>query len=411
MIVYQDIFQKLKSQLYALFLRRVGFWSNGLYDFAIRDNALVLMKSNESPFRKWIVIVGRAHYFESVRIYPIGDLKDLRRALKNEPWRFPHQGEHFFRIARESETEHRVSSWVVKQNVLVSLNKPPFFLIPESLCAERLSQHSVVILERMNETVFVADTPDGLKSSQGQKEAFLRELGRGEFSDENADNGFVKIKSTDVPNTYLEGMLDCLKGSPAIFFMGFNHRARISFPSKKAVVASTVFFLFYLALTSSYLFFSNLWADRQLRLTSELASSALTLRKDISRYEDKLNSVNSILSGGSPHWIAWDVFLDLIDKGVMFRAVNSLGSETTFFAKAPRASDVLEFLTDDPRVAAAEFTMPIRKVNGIEEFVITAEFRQGNALNSEVQQSLMLDKADVGSVTSKVSDPKLAQGN
>mgnify|MGYP001379654256 FL=1 len=41
---------------------------------------------------------------------------------------------------------------------------------------------------------------------------------------------------------------------------------------------------------------------------------------------------------------------------------------------AERATEVLEWLNRDARVATAEFALPVRKVNGLDQFAVEVEF-------------------------------------
>jgi hypothetical protein len=85
-----------------------------------------------------------------------------------------------------------------------------------------------------------------------------------------------------------------------------------------------------------------------------------------------------------PIWVVWDLFLDLEGMGVTYRAVNSSNSQVTFFLTAKQASVVLDFLTQDARVAAAEYTMPIRKVRDEDQFAIRVTLAPVKTLSSEV---------------------------
>jgi hypothetical protein len=80
--------------------------------------------------------------------------------------------------------------------------------------------------------------------------------------------------------------------------------------------------------------------------------------------------MGAIFAQRVPLWVAWDILMDLTEMGVVIRAVNSSPPEVTFYLTAERATNVLSWLSEDPRVASVEVTLPVRKVNEGEQFAV-----------------------------------------
>ena len=137
-----SIWGTLKSRLLSTALTRVGFWSGKMYDFSLDSGAITLCENKSPDVRKWIVIIGRSQYFESQKIYPIGQSRDVKKAIRHEAWRFPYPGKHLFKILMETENSHRVSSWVIKSDIIDNFHKKPFFIVPESACVEQLASQT-----------------------------------------------------------------------------------------------------------------------------------------------------------------------------------------------------------------------------------------------------------------------------
>ena len=76
-----DVADRVRSAL----LSRVGFWAGETYDLLAGDNPDQLRVQAHPSKSKWVLIVGREYYYESVSEYPIGNLRDLKNALKLEP--------------------------------------------------------------------------------------------------------------------------------------------------------------------------------------------------------------------------------------------------------------------------------------------------------------------------------------
>ena len=102
----------------------------------------------------------------------------------------------------------------------------------------------------------------------------------------------------------------------------------------------------------------------------------MQLRAEVSRLHKQVDNFNKISEGIHPMWIAWDVLIDLEGIGASFRAINSSPPAVTFYLTAPRATDILSWLSEDSRVLEAQFSLPVRKIDGSEQFAVEVTFRQ-----------------------------------
>ena len=366
----RQFFKNLIDSAMRLVLKRVGFWSGRLYDVAGQGGSRVEDLAVSNTPDKWVVIVGRDCYFESVKDYPIGRLADVKDVLKNEPWRFPYKGLLQYKIERLSEQSHRVTSWVIKQEVLDGMHRRPLWVIPESACVTRLAMSSIVVLNRLDLTVYVSMTAGGLISSLGQAQPFFMKVGADPGSHEGADVKTVDVSGADAVHAMVVGILDNLKSHPAIFFYGLSKATLAAYPWRSAGVIFASITLSYLLLTSLYLAMASGWVDRQSASNRDRAEASAAIRRDIGEQRQKASEMAAILAQRAPLWVAWDILMDLTEMGTVIRAVNSRPPEVTFFLTAERATDVLSWLSEDPRVAFAEVTFPVRKVNEGEQFAV-----------------------------------------
>ena len=362
------------ERAFAIILKRIGFWSGELYRFEGRDSQTSLIPEDNG--KKWLLVVGRGHYFESVKDYPIGHQSDLRKLLSNEPWRFPYRGVLLNRVERLSEQSHRVTSWVIKQDVLDSLAVRPLFIIPESVCVEAVLNGSVFVLNRLEQKVHVAVTPDGLLSSLGQGDSFFSRLGPGAALAEQDASVTSVLEGTAAIDIILQGMLVSLKKSMFQFFIGFDRERFHSYSWVNGLKLSAIIGLTYLVMTSGYLLIAKGLVDYRLGANTLKAEPAMLVRNDLNRHRSELTDYKASVTGVYPMWVAWDVLLDLVDLGVSFRAVNSNAPAVTYYMTAVRATDILRVLSEDPRVIDAEFALPVRNVGQKEQFAIKVTFRE-----------------------------------
>lgn len=372
--------QKERSKGSRFFLqalvKRIGFWSNELYDFVDLGESIGLAAAQNLNSRKWIIVVSRAEYFESIKDYPIASSRDVLKALKNEPWRFPYDGAHFFRVSRLSDTTHRVTSWVIKKEWIDKLPQKPLLLIPESACIEALDHSSVVSLTRLGESLYVAKRADGLKSRLGNQQPFLSGLSmQDDLSTEGISEEVESLSGATAVDGILLGVFKILRTSPLRFFLGVSQKLRPALPWENALKLSAFLGALYLGVTSIYLHSVDFWLERKLQALHDQTQSSLQLRADLESYRAKLADVEAIFINIQPVWMAWDILLDLKSSGVTFRSVNSDGDAVTFFATASKASDVLGLLSNYARVEKADFTMPTKLVMGQEQFAVKVTFR------------------------------------
>jgi len=139
----------------------------------------------------------------------------------------------------------------------------------------------------------------------------------------------------------------------------------------------------YVFITSGYLQLANGWVDYRLSAGAVEAESAMQLRDEVKQMQQQVNNFNEVGKSIDPMWIAWDVLLDLEGVGASFRAVNSAPPSVTFYLTAPRATDILSWLSEDSRVLEAEFALPVRKIDGSEQFAIEVTFIQQPEIEEE----------------------------
>jgi hypothetical protein len=394
-LYYRTFLKRLTDKISALMLRRVGFWRDGPYSITRIDG---FVPDGLSSASKWFLVVGREHYFESVKDYPVGNRNDLNNILKNERWNFPFEGRAFTRIVRLDDQSHRVTFWVIKKSVLDGLVGWPIFVIPETACIEEILDAKIAVVERLGQVVYVALTPDGLVSSLGQQSLFEQRIATSVSTSNPSSERSLKLTDGDTAEAILAGLWSIFKASPMRFFRGFDLKAIRSYPWLIAAKFSIALVIAYLTITSAYLISASWWIDHQLQSQKVLAESSLVIRKEIENKRGLMGEAFQVFSEVQPLWISWDILMDLQDRGVDVRAVNSISGAVTFYLTAPRAIDELEWLSQDARVASAEFVVPTQEFAGAEQFAIKVNFNADAVLKAS---SLNGELADIGSVMLK----------
>ena len=347
----------------------VGFWDSRNYDVSATGDASAGCESS-GQVRKWVVIVARQHYFESVKDYPIGNVRDLKAVLRNEPSRFPYSGVRCDRLQRLSDQSYRVTSWVFKSEILDSLDHRPLFLVPESQCILASATANLHSITRLGKTVHVAETADGILSSLGCREDFFQALG---LPDESTV-AVVERSDSDAFSGILAGLWQILSDSPQTFFVGVMHNPLSTLPWKALGLISLVMSLSYLTLVSAYIGTSTAWTNYQLSARSAGSAEVLKLRNDVNNRRETFAEIEDIFAEAQPSWLVWDLLLYIRELDVGVRMISGSPSQTVYHLTASRATDVMAALAADPRVAVVELTGGVRQVKDEQQFALQVEF-------------------------------------
>lgn len=356
------------------FLDRIGFFCNRMHAIDHGEGSPVWALSKAKLDRQWLVILGREHYFESTRDYPIGNLNDVKNVLKNEQWRFPYRGLHLYRIERLSEQAHRITSWVVKQDALDALGYSPLYIFPESACLEYLTHQNALRHDRLGNSIFVANVADGLVSSSGQREIFMNRIGQTLGRQGAEDSDVNRLDGTGALEALLKGILAIFRASPSRFFTGYEKAKLQSYPWVAALKLSAVLFPVYLLITSIYLDLANRFVEYRLNDARLESENSMLVRRKIDASSQLVDQIEELFLDPAYLWVAWDILIDLESHVDDYRAVNSSLGVVTFYLSAPRAVNVLGWLSQDVRVASAEFSIPVKKVRDLEQFAVAVTF-------------------------------------
>ena len=358
---------------------KLGFWSEELLDFSTDPSKQGVVSAGTSLKRKWLVVVAREFYYETVTDYPIGNLADLKKAIKLQRLPSPYAGRIYRYIERLTPQSHRVTSWVVRDYVFESLDFKPIWVIPETACFYLGRLHAPLIVSRFGGRVLVAASNDGLVSGvepDGAKAGDLKKWRSQFLASEDFATGDVIVKLSDEQSgqKLFNGLRQVISRVPFSFLRPFSSLVTDDFPWGKAGKVSFLVSLMYLLLTSSYLIAATALVDyRMLRIEADSRDS-LDLRVQAAQAQIEVEGLQGIFDGIVPKWFAWDLLIDMSFRGVTIGRVDSSDDYVTFYGTANKGTDVLAFLSSDIRVDSAEFSTPVRQTSLGQQFGIKVTF-------------------------------------
>jgi hypothetical protein len=374
---------RLKGQVTGLCLIRIGFWSDGLFRFS--SNAVALSIGADSDQQaKFITILSRECYFETVREYPIGRQSDLKKILAAEQVPGPHQGPRFDKLVRTSDSSFSVTSWVVKQSVVAALPNRPWLLVPETACLNANGHGGEVLANRLGKSLTIRSGPDGIKSAltAGSADSAGAPNNLGLYTQAPllaSQDGNRHIAEEQFPSELLRGLKQILWASPLLFILPPDRSAIRQYPWVRAAKLSSFIFAGYIAVSSVYLHGMQLFTDYRIDRVLEGSQIAVALQKETAVLKSSILELNQSLANTEPNWIVWDLAIGLVEDGVIFTAINNTNGRIKFHGSAQKASVILSKLVDDPRVVSADYASAVLNRRGKETFVIEFE------LNPEIQ--------------------------
>ena len=367
----------------ALLASKGGYLADNLYTFKHTPDGTTTLEaqSNLNAIKlRWLVL-GREHYFETSKEYPIANKRELQRALRFDDNLAPFTGINFQQIARINEQSHRVTFWVVKPQVLECLAVPPWLLFPESyLLAQALDDNiEIASIERAEATLFVSKV--GKTLSSGLQSPYTPNLQHFAFSTGSAmnrDNSqHYPTQTTSFTELLVKGLKALSLPHFSDFFVKTEQQTWQNYPWKKAGIISGVFFAVYLALSSAWLVYQQQQLQAQLTAQSSEVDQALSLQKQFKQAQQWQRLLTEPLQDLQPYWNVWPVVLETLNTGARLSGVHYKGDLVTLRGetnKETKATDILAKLAKNTKVLSAKFASPVKAYRGKERFTISFSF-------------------------------------
>lgn len=362
---------RLKGQITKSCLIRIGFWSDELFRFSSNMVGLSIDADNDGQ-TKFIIILSRGCYFETVREYPIGRQSDLKKILAAEEIPGPHQGPRFDNSVRTSDSSFVVTSWVVKQSVVAALPNRPWLLIPETACLMANGHDAEVTVNRLGKFLIIRNGPDGIKSALTEGET-VGVSGLGLYGQPllSANQGDTRhISEQQLPAALVQGLKHILFTSPLLFLLPPDRSAIRRYPWMRAVKLSSYIFAGYMAVSSVYLHSMQLLTDYRIDRVLERSQIANALQKENAVLKSTILELNQLVANTEPNWIVWDLAIGLVQDGVIFTAINKTNGRIKFHGSATKASVVLSKIAGDSRIVSADYASAVLNRRDKETFVI-----------------------------------------
>lgn len=313
-----------------------------------------------------LIILGRSHYFETVKTFPFDNIRDIRNAISFDIGAYsPFKTELFFlKKIDESGGKTRVNIWFVKQEVAELLKLyTPRFIIPETYLfsyTSKKKESKLVINKENGEQLFVSAEDDIVRSLISNIElnafiGFCRSVGSSSMDK-------VDIKSSEIVNLF-EDVIHSMTFSDFIVFI---IKDMISFEGiiKQSKILISILTIVYIVYLGSYSYFVSTTLDRlktednsiSTRIT-ELIENRDKIRKDLAIQNELIRLFNDYTGKFE--------LLERLDNLIPISAdIDSLSIKDRngeISGSATNAVDLINILTNNKMLTAVKFISPLQK--------------------------------------------------
>jgi len=311
-----------------------------------------------------VVVLGREHYLERRRRYPIHSQRDLDAVLKQE---LAHAAPTLTMVGEPEQDKREVAFYELRPGVLEKVGRA-VWLVPESaILSKTLPKGRVASVDRDGFRYFLASTGASQPAGGTVASAELFALATGLDGTE----GPITLDREQAAQRISAGLRalsprDWLRlRRPAA-----SSQARVDWRAVGTVAG--IGLVAYLALASGYLLLTTESRETKLGTLGPEVESLLDAQREVDALAAQREGVQKVLAGQADTHELWRIVGIAWSKGANLNAVELLDFELTLRGSARSATEVLAALDVAPGVDSARFSAPVRGAkSGGEEFAIT----------------------------------------
>ena len=342
------------GRLHGALLRRIVWLTDQRRDLA----------GDPSSAAALVAVLGREHYIERRRRYPIHSRRDLEAVLRQELAEAPPT---LTLIGEPDQEKREVSFFELRPGVLERVGRA-IWLVPESTAlAGTLPRGRVASIERDGYRYFVsangASQPAGGTVATAELFALAAGLDSGEAP--------LSLGRADLVSRLPQG----LRSLPADAWLRFRQPSagrRRPLEWRRIATVAAVALASYLAFASGDLVLTRESREARLEELGPEVDSLLDAQRELDLLAERQAGLDEMLEGRAETYRLWRVVGTAWASGARLSAIELEDFELTLRGSAPAATDVLAALDQSPGVAGARFSAPVRSgKGGLEDFAIT----------------------------------------
>ncbi|NJD31540.1 MAG: hypothetical protein FIB04_06610 [Gammaproteobacteria bacterium] len=310
-----------------------------------------------------VTVLGREHYTERRRKYPIHSRRDLDAVLRQELADAPPT---LTAVGPVEDDKREVAFFEVKADALGRAG-PCIWLVPESLAlASALSAGQLADVEREGFRYFLAWSGASQPSGGAVTSPELFALATG------LDGGDIVSISGDALRARVLAGLRHLPVNSWLRLFAPSSRPRLQIEWRPLATMAGIGLVAYLALASGYLSLSRSAREKELAGLGGEVEKLLVAQRDVDRVLAEQAGLAAVMADRRATYRIWQVVAVAWGKGAAITGVQLQDSKLTIRGNATVATDILAAVDAIKGFGNAKFSAPVRRDSqGREEFTLT----------------------------------------
>lgn len=359
---------KIKRLLQALLTR---LWAKVAY---VSDRVYVLMPKPEhqglawhpshcrfTPIanaRPWVCIMGREHYFETTKTYPIASRTELAKVLTFASPDAPYDGVRVHDIQRTDAQSHSVTSFVFSPKSLSMLSSKPRFILPETWLLVAADSSALNVAKAFGKSLAFGNQRGRVLSALvGKNLQGLEQFAWGSGVDVSHQHTLDEL---DMQEILTRGLGYCSANQWLAAWRKPAAKDWRAMPWRQYSIALAGASALYLVLSSLLLLAMSAWYDWRLSAMDASLQEAMAARSAYRQHMQTYSATDDLYRGIAPTWQIWEAFIALREAGAHITAMTVNESQVDILGSAPVATDMLELLVKRDEYNEASFKQPVR---------------------------------------------------
>ena len=355
---------KSTNKIWQLLLSSVCYIGDKSYGIDLENKKL---NATNKPFGKF-VILGRQHYSENTKVYPITNKGDLTKIINLEV--AGNDKTTLYKISDIFENKRKVVFYQLNKGLALG---EPLLIIPETIllgykCS--LNQGMSYFLPNLQQQVFLANSSGTNVSSLAGGNILSFEL----FC---LSHGVRVSKEVELNrDLFVSTIISGVKHLSLRILAGFRYRKNTKPAINQASIEKwggilTVAFTVYLIVATNVTHFLVENKREELTQIRKEANVVLNQRNDINKIIADYEMLEQSLSVSDNGVGLWKIIRPLYDNGAKFKAIEMTDEEYRIQFESDSAVNNLKLLLNNSNVKGAEFASSVRKTRTGESAVIT----------------------------------------
>ncbi|MFT4925941.1 MAG: hypothetical protein ACI8WB_002036 [Phenylobacterium sp.] len=378
--VKKSIQAKVMDEITWLALKRTGILTSELrglcYDRA-KQQVVYADQSSQLSTSVDLLILGKEHYREENRSFPLQSRRELSKILALES-AANDADTLFYKIGDYIDGERLVVIWSCAKEIFSRWNIKPLLVVPESLLLLASSPDQLVTLKREGQAFWFYNR-QGKYLSAAKKgliantQMFKASAGLAADIDQRevTDEDYLSVLTsalTPVVATHLLGLKTSLRQLQTVDWRNY---------AKYCGLAAAVLLTGYFSLTSMYLKLRLESAVSTSQALSDKTESVFMLKKQLTQIEQRQQQLSEVSSIAGAPSVIWRLISPLMQREVTIKQLGYLpDGRVLMMGTANKDTEVLAFLNDDEMVEAPKLNAGTRTVKGKDHFNIVFKIRE-----------------------------------